>query len=131
MSEGNVEIVRRGFAAINRGDTDAVLADMDAAIEWYPTDDFVDIGPFQGHDGVRELMEFVLRTFEEYALEPEELMDAGDMVVAPVHQAGRGKDSGVGVDVRYILVFTLRGGKCTRVDSYYDRAEALRAAGLA
>ena len=130
MSQQNVESVRRGFAAINRGDTDAVLADMDDGIEWYPTDDFADIGPFRGHGGIRELMNLVLNAVDDYSLEPEELIDAGEKVVAPVHQTARGKGSGVPVDVRYILVFTLREGKAVHVDSYYDRRRALQAAGL-
>lgn len=76
-------------------------------------------------------MDLVLNAFDDYSLEPEEFIDAGDKVLAPVHQTGRGKDSGIPVDVRYILVFTLRAGKGIRVDSYYDRRRALEAAGVA
>lgn len=129
MSRENVETVRRGFVALNDGDIVRVLAEMDPSIEWYPTSDFVDIGPFCGHDGIRGLMNLVLGAFEEYSLEPEELIDAGDAVVVPVHQTGRGKESGIAVDVRYILVFTLRAGQAVRVESFYDREEALAAAG--
>lgn len=128
MGTDNVEIVRRGFAAMSRGDVETVLADMDPEIEWSPTDDFVDIGPFRGHDGVRELMNLVLGAFEYYSLEPEELIEVGDAVVAPVRQTGRGKGSGVAVDVRYVLVFTMRGGRAVRVQSFYDRQQALAAA---
>jgi ketosteroid isomerase-like protein len=130
MSEQNLESVRRGFAAINRGDTTAVLADMDEAIEWYPTDDFVDIGPFRGHDGIRELMNLVLNAFDDYSLEPEELIQGPEAVIAPVQQTARGKGSGAPVSVRYILVFIFRDGKVVRVESYYDRRRALQAAGL-
>ena len=130
MSQQNVEIVRRGFVALNRGDADAVVADMAPDIEWYPTSDFVDIGPFRGHDGVRALMSLVFGVFDGYRLQPEELIDAGDAVIAPVHQTGRGKESGLEADVRYILVFKLSEGKAVRVESYYERHEAFKAAGL-
>ena len=122
--------MQRGFAALNDGDVDGVLAGMDPDVEWYPTSDFVDIGPFRGHEGVRALASLVFGVFDEYSLEPEELIEAGDAVIAPVHQTGRGKESGIEADVRYILVFKLRRGRAVRVESYYDRREALRAAGL-
>jgi ketosteroid isomerase-like protein len=131
MGAGNVDIVRRGFAALNSGDVDAVIAQMDPSVVWFPTPDFLDVGPFRGHDGVRDLINLIVGAFDEYVLEPEELIDGGDTVVVPVHQTGRGKGSGLAVDARYILVFTMRDGRTTRVDSYYDRGEALAAAGLA
>ena len=130
MSQENVEVVQRGFLAFNDGDVEGVLAEMDPSVEWYPTTDFVDIGPFRGHDGIRALMSLVFGAFDEYRLEAEELFDAGDAVIAPVHQTGRGKGSGIEADVQYILVFKLSGGKAVRVESYYDRQDALRAAGM-
>jgi ketosteroid isomerase-like protein len=130
VSQENLEIVRRGFAALNSGDVDAVIAEMDPSIEWHPTGDFVDIGPFRGHRGIRDLTSLVFGAFDAYSLQPEELIDAGDAVVAPVRQTGRGKGSGIAVDVRYVLVFELHEGKALRVESYYDRQEALKAVGL-
>ena len=130
MSQENVEVVRRGFIALNDGDVEGVLVEMDPGIEWYPTSDFVDIGPFRGHDGIRNLMSLVFAAFDEYCLDPEELIDAGEAVIAPVHQTGRGKVSGIEADVQYILVFKLSEGKAVRVESYYNRREALKAVGL-
>jgi len=130
MSKENVEVVRRGFVALNVGDVDGVLAGMDPSIEWYPTSDFVDIGPFRGHDGIRALMSLVAAAFDDYRLEPQELIDVGDAVIAPVHQTGRGKGSGIHADVRYILVFKMNAGQAFRVESYYDQREALKAVGL-
>jgi ketosteroid isomerase-like protein len=130
MSQENVEIVRRGFVALNAGDVEGVLADMDPSIEWFPTSDFVDIGPFRGHDGIRDLMGLIFGAFDDYSLQPEDLIEAGDAVVAPVRQTGRGKGSGVPVDVRYILVFKLSRRRAVRVESYYDRRDALEAVGL-
>ena len=130
MSRDNVEVVRRGFEAINRGDPEGVVREMHPDIEWYPTDDFAEAGPFRGHAGVRQLMELMLGTFDSFSIEPDELIDGGGKVIAPIHQTGRGKSSGIEIDVRYVLVFTMRSGKAIRVDSYYDRDQALAAAGL-
>jgi uncharacterized protein len=130
VSQENVDNVRRGFEAMNRGDIEGTLEMMDPSIEWHPTEDFVEAGPFRGHAGVRQLLGFLLNAFDSYAIEPQEFIEAGDKVIVPVHQSGRGKGSGAKVDVRYIVVFTLRDGKGVRVDSYYDREEALKSAGL-
>jgi ketosteroid isomerase-like protein len=120
--------VRRGFDAMSRGDVDAVLAEMAPAIEWYPTVDFAELGPFVGPAGIRKLMSMMLDAFDDFALEPQELVAVDDKVVAPVHQTGRGKGSGAVVEARYVLVFTFRDGKAVRVESFYDRDEALAAA---
>jgi ketosteroid isomerase-like protein len=51
-------------------------------------------------------------------------------VVAFVCIRGRGSLSGVEVEARIAHVFTLREGRIVQVDSYEDRDDALRAAGL-
>jgi uncharacterized protein len=130
MSKQNVEIVRRGFDAFNRGDMEAWLDDMDPAVEYCPTKDFPEAGPFKGHDDVRRLVEQMLDAFESFALQPQELIDAGDKVVASVLQTGRGKGSGLFTENRFVYVITLRDGKAVRFDTYYDRRQAFEAAGL-
>ena len=42
----------------------------------------------------------------------------------------RGKESGVPIEHEIGDLFTLRDGKIVRYDSYWNRAEALEAAGL-
>jgi ketosteroid isomerase-like protein len=46
------------------------------------------------------------------------------------HHEGRGRESGVEVDTRFYVVYSLRDGKVSRVDEYIERDEALKAAGL-
>jgi ketosteroid isomerase-like protein len=64
-------------------------------------------------------------------MEPEELIDAGDQVVAFVRVHGRGKGSGAAVDARIAQVWTIRSERAIRLEYYGDRTEALKAAGLA
>jgi len=63
-------------------------------------------------------------------VEAEELIDAGDQVVALVRGMGRVKDSDVEIDIRYAIVFTIRDGKIAAGREYFTREEALKAAGL-
>jgi ketosteroid isomerase-like protein len=60
----------------------------------------------------------------------EDMAERGEDVVASVHAMGRGRVSGVEVDVRLHLHFKLRDGKVVYIFEHEDKAAALRAAGL-
>ena len=131
MGQDLVEVVRRGYDALNRGDVEAALADIDPQIEWQT---YLVPGPggglYRGHDGVRELWADVRHVFGGYRNDPEELIDAGDRVVAFVCIRGRGSRSGVEVEARIAHLFSFRDGRIAKVQSFEDRNEALREAGL-
>jgi ketosteroid isomerase-like protein len=77
-----------------------------------------------------EAMKDWMESWEQVTTAAERLIDAGDQVVVIAEWRGRGKTSGVFTRWRYGSVFTLRGGKVIRIDSYTDPAEALEAAGI-
>jgi ketosteroid isomerase-like protein len=132
MSQENVEIVRAAAAAFNRGGLDAWLEyyrdDIDfRAAEGAPDDH----GPINGKDALRAFVQDWLDTFDEFKLEPVELIDAGqDKVIGVLRISGRAKLSGVQTDLTYAELDTLRDGKIARGRQYFTRAEALEAAGL-
>jgi hypothetical protein len=49
--------------------------------------------------------------FDEFLAEVEEYVQIGDHVLCVTHWEGRGKDSGVTVDVRQIDAYACRDGK--------------------
>ena len=54
MSQGNVEIVRKSFAAIARGDVKGLLELYDPDIQFLPlTGTRVESGGYRGHAGLR------------------------------------------------------------------------------
>ena len=53
-----------------------------------------------------------------------------DRVLVLSRHTARGKQNGVPIDHEIGDLFTLRDSKIVRYDSYWDRAEALEAAGL-
>jgi len=69
---------------------------------------------------------------EDVAATEVEFVDAGETVVALIHQQRlRGRGSGIEVDAPpYALSFTFRDGKVVRWVIYPTQAEALEAAGL-
>ncbi len=126
MSEPNVEIVRRLFEAYVAGDDEKAVAETDPEFVWNPVEE----APSQGHDAVRESIRRWEADWDDLRTVPEEFLDAGDRVVVTVHFAGRGRGSGIDVDVRLYEVWTIHEGKAVRMDEFSERAEALRAAGL-
>ncbi len=62
-------------------------------------------------------------------IELDELIPAGEHVVAPHTSHLRGRD-GIEVQARTTWLFTLRHGKIERLCLYQDKQEALEAAGL-
>ena len=131
MSEENVEIVRRLFGQWATGDLTADLFDRD--IEYSRTGaETPDMeGRWLGRDELSTAMREYLRAFSDLRIEAERIIDlSGDRVLVLSRHTARGKQSGVPIEHEIGDLFTLRDGKIVRYDSYWDRAEALAAAGL-
>ena len=133
MSQENVELVRRIYTLLDGGD--------EAVWDLLPPDFVLDfsrrlIDPvvLRGADQVRAAY---LRDLPETwagppRMEPEQLIDAGDQVLAFIRTGNRGRASGVEVEARVWNLWTFRDGKLTKWEYFGDdRAEALKAAGLA
>ena len=131
MSAANLDIARCSYEAFNRGDLDAALDAFHPDVEWQT---YIVPGPgggvYHGHGGVRELWSEAKRIFGEFRNVPEEMFDGGDRVLVFVRIEGVGARSGAPVEARIAHVHTLRGGKIIRVQSFADRDEARKAAGL-
>ena len=127
MREEDVEAVRRGYEAWNRGDFDAVLELVDPDIEWQPGADSPEAGENRGRDGFRGFLESWLESFEDLRIVPEELVVEGDCLVTMVHQRGRGRGSGVEIDVLTVHVWRIRDGRAVGWYAYRNRADALAA----
>jgi ketosteroid isomerase-like protein len=71
-----------------------------------------------------------MTAFGDFRTDVEEWIDAGDQVIAMVHSYGRGRGSGVPVDMREAHVWTVHDGKLRRLQTFATKAMALEAAGL-
>ena len=131
MSQENVEIVRRGYEAFATGRIDFEF--LDDEIEWRGPREFPDLAePHFGHDGVRQYMAKLSDAFENYRMMAEEFIDVGDdRVLVFAREGGRGKGSGAEVQTNPTAhLYTMRDGKAVRMQSYWERPDALEAAGL-
>jgi uncharacterized protein len=130
MSQENVEIVRRGYEAFQRGDIQAVLSLMDSEIEARVDPSLPDWEPYYGHEGFMSFLQAWLEPWETYRIEVEELIDLGERVIVVARELVRRKDSRFELEQRSYHVWTLKDKKAVRLDSFFDRSEALEAAGL-
>jgi ketosteroid isomerase-like protein len=130
MSQENVEIVRREYEDFNR--TGEVTEGR-----YHPEFEFHDFAGaprqiWRGIDGWREWARAIVELFGDLILEPRELIDLGDQVVAVVGMRGRGRSSGVDLDAAmppFAVVWTFRDGRVVRGAAFRTKSEALEAAG--
>jgi len=132
MSRENVEIVRRANIAFNTGNTGA-LVDL-----WSPDAELKDLanapdqaGVVRGRDAIQGVVNLWSAAFDEFSVDIEEYIDAGDVVICAVRWHGEGKASGVSIDLHQFDVYELRRGQIVKGTlGFRTKAEALEAAGL-
>ena len=137
MSQENVEVVRRAVETFNRGGVDACVSEgvWSPEIVWDVTPSGIPgLGAYRGHEEVRRFFKddwFSAFPFEQWEVELEEVIDAGDdQVIGMSRQHGRGASSGAVTELELAQIATVRDGQIVRVDNYLDREKALEAAGL-
>jgi ketosteroid isomerase-like protein len=134
MSQENVNIVRRGYELFSEGNLEGVTdLILDEAV--LPDAGGLGVGDTaagtrRGPEGFLQGAQDALDAFEEYRVEPQDFIDAGDAVVVPVRISGRGKASGAMLEVRLVHLWVLRNGKAIRNEIYRTTAEALAAVEL-
>ena len=128
VTEPNVDVVRRMFAAFAERDLEAMLASMDEEVEFLPVTANLTTGgvPYRGHDGIARYLEDVAGVWPQLRIYPEELRDLGDSVVALGRVRARG--GGMIIDQPTGWVFKMRAGRILRGRVYGTQEEALEAA---
>lgn len=133
VSEQNVEIVRRGMRAFNERDIEGLLATMHPEGEIELVGGFADImgqKVFRGTHEVRRFFSDWFTTFKTMNVEFERFLEAGEQIVALTRLNATVKESDVPVETLGAVVWSFRDGNTSRMALYYDRQEALEAAGL-
>jgi ketosteroid isomerase-like protein len=125
MSQENLERVRAGFEAHNRGD-------LDAMVELYAPDAVFEtllLGTHHGNEAIRTIYAENQKTMAGYDVVPVELIDSGDKVIAVAKTVGAGSSSRISMDDAFAFVFTFKGDRVIREQAFRNREEALEAAG--
>jgi ketosteroid isomerase-like protein len=126
MSE-NVELARRGMKSM-----DAFFSLLDECIvadnRAFPLPDYS--GLVVGRNKLIEMSLHYWGAWEDYRIEAEEFVDAGQSVVIGIHERGRGKGSGIQLDRRWAHIWTFREGRIVRWEPRPSVDDAVKATGV-
>jgi ketosteroid isomerase-like protein len=126
--EKNIQTVKDFFAAIGRGDSEALLALVTEDIEWIiPGEDWPLAGTHRGHDGVADLLETASKSIET-STEPREFVAQGDRVLVVGFAKGKIKATNKTFRDDWVFAITVRNGKLTNIREYVDTQALARAA---
>jgi ketosteroid isomerase-like protein len=132
MSQENVEVVRRGNAAFNRGDYEGFAESLHPEVEFRDHAHAADVTEtLKGAQALLSLLSEWRESFDDFRAEISEYIEAGDHVVCVTRWTGKGKASDAAVDVTQVDVYEVRKGKIVRATlAYPDKTTALEAVGL-
>jgi uncharacterized protein len=132
VSDQRVELIREGYEAWNAGDRDFVLQRFSPDVEWATPRDDPDPAVYRGTQGVIDYWDQWRAAVGQLSFRPLEFIAAKEAVVVVTERRGRGESSGLEVADTVVQVFRFgTAGLCERVDEFYDRDQALAAAGAA
>ena len=131
MSQENVEFVLDSYARYNAGERRPELWFWHADAEYHVSSEDPDSEVRRGIDPIREQVERWEEAYPDLRVEPLEAKDNGEQVFLWVRFVGHGAGSGLPIDMELAHVLTFEGGRARRLEEFTDRAQALKAVGLA
>jgi ketosteroid isomerase-like protein len=129
MSQENLEVVQAMGDAWNAGDMDALREVYDPDVIVRAPAGWPEPGPFVGREAVMRQWERNRESWDTDTFEAVgDPIDAGDRVVVRLIWTGVGR--GLQTQLEFTAVYTVRKGKVSYQESFWDHAEALEAVGL-
>jgi len=128
MPQEDLQRLRDGYAAFNRGDFEALLRFVAPGFVLQDRDEVPDPQTYRGLEEAVEAFVATSGDFEDYLIEPVEMIDGGDWVVVVARQSGVGKVSGARVEGEIAHLWRLKDGKAVGLHAFSTREEALAAA---
>jgi len=125
MGQAEIDELRRGYAALNRGDVSVVVELLDPELEGHEPGHSPEAGTHRGRDGFERFLRGWLESFEGFRVEPERIVERGDDLIVVVRQTGAGRSSGVEVETRLVHVWTVANGRAVRWEAVPDVEAAL------
>jgi limonene-1,2-epoxide hydrolase len=116
MSGDSEKLVRDFCAAWRRRDIDELLGYFTADAVYHN----MPMAPVEGHDGIRQVLEFFVPPAESIAFEIRHLVASGPVVLT--ERVDRFVIGGKQIELPVAGVFEIRGGKIAAWRDYFDMA---------
>jgi ketosteroid isomerase-like protein len=122
----DIEVVRRGFAALREGGVEALLPFISADFEvTTPASLAAEPDTYRGHDGLRRYFASFYEAMDEVTFEPHEFVTAGGRVVVPFTLRARGRSTGLAFEQEAVFVWRIREGLATGLSVHPGRDAAI------
>jgi uncharacterized protein len=125
VASADIDALLRGYEALNSGDLSRVHALLHPDIEWQEDAASPEAGIHHGRDSFERFLRSWRESFDAFRIEPEQIVEDEDRLIALVRQSGTGRASGIEVEVRIAHVWTVEDGRAVRWQSYPSREVAL------
>jgi len=132
MSQENVALIRGIYDGFAAGDVGAVLGAMSPDIVWNEAENFpyADRNPYVGPQAVAEgVFARCIGEWDGFAVNVEEILDAGDTIVALGRYGGSCKATGKAMNPQLAHVWRVADGKAVGFQQYVDTLQVARATG--
>ena len=133
MSAENVALVRGIYDAFGAGDVPGVINRMTPGIIWHEAEDFpyADGNPYVGPEAVANGVFMRCATeWDGFGVEVDEILDAGETIVALGHYVGTYKVTGKAMRTQLVHVWRIEGGKAARFQQYANTLHVAHVTGL-
>ncbi len=130
MSQENVEVVKQAVGAINQRDIDGYLACCTEDVQLVtPVAEVA--GAYDGPQGIRRFFTDIGDAAPDFKIVIEHLEAVGpDRVLAFMQVTGTGRVRGIPIENPTGNVYDFAGGRIQSIRIFFDRGQALEAAGL-
>ena len=133
MSNENVAVVQAIYDAFGTGDMPAVLGAMSPDIVWTEADNFpyADGNPYIGPDAILNGVFMRCATeWDGFGVAIDEIIDAGDTVVALGHYTGTYLATGKPQRTQLAHVWRIKDGKAAAFQQYADTLHVAKVTGV-
>ena len=131
MSQENVELVKQLWDAFQRGDIEWMVQRCTPDIAIAQPPETPDATVYEGRTAMIDAVEGFPRDWEDFRVDLREVLDVSDDAVLSVcRNRGRGRISGLEMDVDMFYLHRIHAGKMNRMQIFLSREQALHAAGL-
>jgi ketosteroid isomerase-like protein len=140
MSAANVELAKRGYAALNAAYAEDSVESLRPLVDETWAEDgvlvttgalFPEAGEWPGREGLLRFTAQQMEAFERMWIAPLDFIEAGDKLLVPIRLGGTARHTGIDMEFELFHVIEFRDGQVVRLEPFLDRNDAVHAVGLA